>query len=71
MNVMTSSPEAVTLSDKGLHVALTTGSSYFNYHWLRDNCPSSFDATTRERSFDIFHLEQAPGPRLPGWSVMC
>ncbi|MCX2721230.1 TauD/TfdA family dioxygenase [Roseibium salinum] len=60
MNVMTSSPEAVTLSDKGLHVALTTGSSYFNYHWLRDNCPSSFDATTRERSFDIFHLEQAP-----------
>lgn len=26
---------------------------YFNAYWLRDNCPTSFDLTTREREFDI------------------
>lgn len=52
---------AVTLADKGLHLPLAEGGqAYFNYYWLRDNCPSSFDSTTRERSFDIFHLSAAP-----------
>lgn len=36
--------------------------AYFNAHWLRDNCPTSFDRQTRERSFDIFHLAAAPEP---------
>lgn len=53
----------VTLHDNGLEVALPDGrSSYFNYYWLRDNCPTSFDSVTRERSFDIFHLAQPPVP---------
>ncbi|UJW73444.1 TauD/TfdA family dioxygenase [Rhizobium sp. SL42] len=53
--------EAVTLAENGLHVPLAEGrTGYFNYYWLRDNCPSSFDSTTRERSFDIFHLDQPP-----------
>jgi gamma-butyrobetaine dioxygenase len=51
----------VRLADKGLYLPLPDqGEAYFNYHWLRDNCPSSFDAGTRERSFDIFHLDAAP-----------
>ncbi|WP_245729368.1 TauD/TfdA family dioxygenase [Salinihabitans flavidus] len=49
------------LKNKGLEIALSDGvSHYFNYYWLRDNCPTSFDAATRERSFDIFHLATAP-----------
>ncbi len=53
--------ETVELGEKGLRVRLADGVSYyFNYYWLRDNCPSSFSSVTRERSFDIFHLDQAP-----------
>lgn len=64
MNVMTAAPATVTLQDKGLSLPLADGQShYFNYYWLRDNCPSSFSAVTRERSFDIFHLDAAPRPR--------
>jgi len=37
--------------------------AYFNHYWLRDNCPTSFDSQTRERVFDIFHLETPPRPR--------
>jgi gamma-butyrobetaine dioxygenase len=52
---------AVTTGDKGLHIALGDGKvHYFNYYWLRDNCPTSFDSVTRERNFDIFHLAGAP-----------
>ena len=52
---------AVELGDRGLFVTLPKkGRRYLNYYWLRDNCPSSFSPITRERSFDIFHLEQAP-----------
>ena len=60
---------AVILADKGLHLPLSEGrQAYFNYYWLRDNCPSSFESKTRERSFDIFHLSDAPRPdRSPGW----
>ncbi|MGF1630132.1 MAG: TauD/TfdA family dioxygenase [Kiloniellaceae bacterium] len=53
----------VTLGSQGLEVPLADGTrGYFNYYWLRDNCPSSFDKETRERSFDIFHDDAAPYP---------
>ncbi len=61
MNVMTPTAATVTLSETGLTVPMPSGeSAYFNYYWLRDNCPTSFSSVTRERSFDIFHLESAP-----------
>lgn len=54
---------SVDLGDHGLTLRLPDGAQgYFNYHWLRDNCPTSFDASTRERSFDIFALEAPPRP---------
>lgn len=28
--------------------------AYFNYFWLRDNCATSWDGSTQERTFDIF-----------------
>lgn len=49
-----------TLLEKGLKLNLPSGQAYFNYFWLRDNCPSSFDPQTRERVFDLFALEQDP-----------
>ncbi|MCA2012740.1 TauD/TfdA family dioxygenase [Pararhodobacter sp. CCB-MM2] len=61
MNVMTTPVAPVTLGEKGLSLPLSDGQvHYFNYYWLRDNCPTSFSAQTRERSFDIFHLDAAP-----------
>ncbi len=61
MNIMTPPLSAPVLKENGLEITLSDGAShYFNYYWLRDNCPSSFNANTRERSFDIFHLESAP-----------
>lgn len=53
----------ITLSETGLTVPLPQGARYFNHHWLRDNCPTSFDTTTRERTFDIFHLPCPPRAR--------
>ncbi|PHP68388.1 gamma-butyrobetaine,2-oxoglutarate dioxygenase [Zhengella mangrovi] len=51
------------LLENGLEIPLSDGvRAYFNYHWLRDNCPSSFDRATRERVFDIFHLQAPPRP---------
>jgi gamma-butyrobetaine dioxygenase len=56
-------PAELELGTSGLRVRLADGAlAYFNYHWLRDNCPSSFDRQTRERVFDIFALSQAPVP---------
>lgn len=56
--------QQVTLHESGLTLPLPgQPQAYFNYHWLRDNCPSSFDPGTRERSFDIFHLSEAPTAR--------
>jgi gamma-butyrobetaine dioxygenase len=53
----------VMIGDNGLELMLAPGKpAYFNYHWLRDNCPSSFDSQTRERVFDIFRLATAPRP---------
>lgn len=60
-------PDAVLIEDSGLTVVLPDGSpAYFNAWWLRDNCPTSFDRETRERSFDIFHLADAPHPSEVG-----
>jgi gamma-butyrobetaine dioxygenase len=57
------SDTSVTLKENGLRVSLKDGSSgYFNYYWLRDNCPSSFDTETRERVFDIFGETRIPTP---------
>lgn len=61
MNVITSPVAAPVLKDNGVEITLSDGAShYFNYYWLRDNCPTSFNAATRERSFDIFYLSTAP-----------
>ncbi|GAA0773948.1 gamma-butyrobetaine,2-oxoglutarate dioxygenase [Roseibium denhamense] len=57
------SDEGVLLKENGLDVPLPDGSTaYFNYYWLRDNCPASFDPETRERVFDVFGLLEAPKP---------
>jgi gamma-butyrobetaine dioxygenase len=51
----------VTLGEQGLDLGFPDGSSgYFNYFWLRDNCPTSFDPVTRERSYDLFAEPEAP-----------
>jgi len=51
----------VTLRQHGLEAMLADGTvGYFNYYWLRDNCPTSFDPQTRERVFDIFAADRAP-----------
>jgi gamma-butyrobetaine dioxygenase len=51
----------IDLHDNGLTCLLEPGQrAYFNYFWLRDNCSTSFDPTTRERIFDIFSLTQPP-----------
>ncbi|MBM1218715.1 TauD/TfdA family dioxygenase [Ponticoccus sp. SC2-23] len=55
--------EAVEVEETGLQVRLPDGQqAYFNAWWLRDNCPTSFDAETRERVFDIFHHAETPRP---------
>jgi gamma-butyrobetaine dioxygenase len=55
--------QTVELGEHGLNLVLADGTAgYFNYYWLRDNCPSSFDRETRERTFDIFHLTSPPKP---------
>ncbi|WP_377293308.1 TauD/TfdA family dioxygenase [Rhizobium sp. SG2393] len=61
MNAHVKPNGTVNLKEKGLSLVLSEGrEAYFNYYWLRDNCPTSFDSKTRERSFDIFHLSTAP-----------
>ncbi|ASP33705.1 TauD/TfdA family dioxygenase [Labrenzia sp. VG12] len=51
----------VLLREQGLDVPMSDGkTAYFNYYWLRDNCPSSFDPETRERVFDVFDMAEAP-----------
>lgn len=61
MDTMEATRGQVILGENGLRVPLPDGrDAYFNYFWLRDNCPTSFSPVTRERSYDIFHLEWAP-----------
>jgi len=50
----------VDLESSGLIIGQPSGPLYFNYFWLRDNCSSSFDPETRERSFDIATLAEPP-----------
>jgi gamma-butyrobetaine dioxygenase len=52
---------AVELSVRGLFVLTyeqgpdsSPPRHYFNYLWLRDNCPTSWSPQTRDRTFDIF-----------------
>ena len=53
----------VILAEKGLFLPCAGAQpAYFNYFWLRDNCPSSWDPQTRERVFDIFGLAENPRP---------
>src|SRR3546814_12647403 len=57
----TTAPGDILLGETGLELPLAGGSrAYFNYYWLRDHCPTSFDRETRERTYDIF---QDIGPR--------
>jgi len=63
MTFPVSTATGVKLGPNGLDLTFPDGTSgYLNYEWLRDNCPTSFDRQTRERVFDIFHLEAAPQP---------
>jgi gamma-butyrobetaine dioxygenase len=53
--------QGIRLGSHGLESPLGDGTSaYFNYYWLRDNCPTSFDSQTRERTYDIFHDDNEP-----------
>jgi gamma-butyrobetaine dioxygenase len=47
----------IVLLDKGLELSLQGEVAYFNYFWLRDNCETSWESSTQERTFDI--LEEA------------
>lgn len=61
MNRITPMTAEITATQTGLYVPLGSGvPAYFNYFWLRDNCPSSFNTVTRERTFDIFELSAEP-----------
>src|SRR3546814_1327906 len=52
----------ITLGERGLELPLPDGTrGYFNYYWLRDNCATSFDRETRERTYDIFQ-DSEPRP---------
>ncbi|UTW11868.1 TauD/TfdA family dioxygenase [Marinobacterium rhizophilum] len=44
---------AIVLLENGLELPLQGSASYFNYFWLRDNCATSWDGETQERTFDI------------------
>jgi gamma-butyrobetaine dioxygenase len=53
----------VTMKEHGLETALPGGKSgYFNFYWLRDNCSTSFDSVTRERTFEICRVASEPRP---------
>ncbi|WP_370223380.1 TauD/TfdA family dioxygenase [Pararhodobacter marinus] len=61
MNIMTAPQIPVDVKETGVEIRLSDGAMhYFNAYWLRDNDPTSFSPVTRERSFDIFHLDTAP-----------
>jgi gamma-butyrobetaine dioxygenase len=63
MDASVASAPGVTVLEHGLEAPLPGGETgYFNFYWLRDNCPTSFDPETRERTFDIFHLSREPRP---------
>jgi len=61
MATLAAAIQPIVLHDTRLEIALERGPRhYFNYHWLRDNCATSFDPETRERVYDIFAEPGAP-----------
>src|SRR3546814_10913445 len=65
----TPAPGDILLGETGLERPLPGCSrAYFNYYCLRDNCPTSFDRETRDRTYDIFQdIEPRPASaRLDG-----
>ena len=52
----------IQTGDTGLHIDLPSGNAYFNYFWLRDNCPTNFDPATNEKVFDITETDRTPTP---------
>jgi gamma-butyrobetaine dioxygenase len=47
----------IVLLKTGIELPMNAEMIYFNYFWLRDNCATSWDRSTQERTFDI--LEEA------------
>ena len=43
----------VVLLKSGLELIIQGEIAYFNYFWLRDNCETSWESSTQERTFDI------------------
>ncbi|BBB29756.1 gamma-butyrobetaine dioxygenase [Neptunomonas japonica JAMM 1380] len=43
----------IVLLETGLELPVKGEIAYFNYFWLRDSCPTSWDSSTQERTFDI------------------
>jgi gamma-butyrobetaine dioxygenase len=43
----------VVLQENGLELFVQGEVAYFNYFWLRDNCETSWESSTKERTFDI------------------
>jgi len=43
----------ISLFEKGLELEIDGNNAYFNYFWLRDNCTTSWDSSTQERTFNI------------------
>lgn len=43
----------VKLLETGLELTFPQATAYFNYFWLRDNCATSWDPVTQERTFDV------------------
>lgn len=43
----------VVLLENGLELFVQGEVAYFNYFWLRDNCETSWESSTQERTFDI------------------
>jgi gamma-butyrobetaine dioxygenase len=43
----------VVLLKTGIELPMNGEMVYFNYFWLRDNCATSWDSSTQERTFDI------------------
>ena len=52
----------IQFGPQGLELSIADKERYFNYHWLRDACPTSIDPQTRERVFDIAALPTQPSP---------
>ena len=50
---MANAGERIELGDHGISLEMDGSKAYFNYFWLRDNCPSAWDVDTQERIYDI------------------